>query len=261
MRRRTLARVTTAAGIPALGLGIGLAVTACGSATVPASPAARTAAVASAAPSGTRALGSPVPGSPASGTGTQAAQAAARSEPPASSPAAPSTAPSTAAPASSAAATPSSAVATPPSTAASSPPAATATATPIPVDPTFVVWSCENKPEVRPASYVLACADGNDRLAGLHWSSWTPGGASGTGVQYVNDCEPNCAMGHFGSYPADVTLSGGYRAGPGEPVAYTTITLTFTGPRPARYVRVNGQVKATYPATWSQALPVYRPAG
>jgi hypothetical protein len=117
------------------------------------------------------------------------------------------------------------------------------------------MWDCERQPQVRPTSYVLACADGNDRLIDLHWTNWVPESATGTGVQYLNDCTPNCAEGHFDSYPVDIAVSGGYRSGPNEPFAYTKILLTFTGPRPTVYVKVNGNVEATHPATWSLSLP------
>jgi hypothetical protein len=122
------------------------------------------------------------------------------------------------------------------------------------------MWNCEDKPKVRPTSFVLACADGNDRLLGMHWTNWVPTSATGTGVQYLNDCTPNCATGHFHSYPVDIALTGTYRAAQNEPFAYTKITLTYTGPRPVSYVRESGKVVATHPATWSQELPLYHPA-
>lgn len=120
-----------------------------------------------------------------------------------------------------------------------------------------MLWNCLSQPQVRPASYVLACADGNDELMDLHWTGWVPPGAAGTGVQHLNDCTPNCAEGHFRDYPVDISLSGGYRATPSLPFAYTEITLTYTGPRPTVYVVVNGKVVATHPATWTEKLPPY----
>lgn len=148
-----------------------------------------------------------------------------------------------------------------PATASSSAPApAGSTVTRVPIDRSFVLWNCENKPEVRPTSFVLACADGNDRLVDMHWTNWTPAGAAGTVVQYLNDCTPNCAIGHFHSYPADITLTGSYEAGPNEPFAYTKVTLTYTGARPAVYVKENGKVVATHPPAWSQELPLYHPS-
>lgn len=45
-----------------------------------------------------------------------------------------------------------------------------------------VVISCPGRPEVRPGRFTLACADGNDYLTGLSWTSWTPRLASGYGT-------------------------------------------------------------------------------
>src|SRR5713226_4038320 len=47
-----------------------------------------------------------------------------------------------------------------------------------------VVINCQGQPQVRPGSFTLACADGNDYLSSLSWTSWTPGLASATGVQH-----------------------------------------------------------------------------
>lgn len=136
-----------------------------------------------------------------------------------------------------------------------------ATATPVPVSAPYVMWDCENTPQVRPTSYMLACADGNDRLTDMHWTNWTPAGASGTGVQYLNDCTPNCAVGHFHSFPVDISLTGSYKAGPNKPLAYTKVTLTYTAARPVVYVRVHGEVEATHPATWTLELPTFHSVG
>jgi hypothetical protein len=59
---------------------------------------------------------------------------------------------------------------------------------------------------VRPASFRLACGDGNSNIVNAVWSVWAGDHASGTGDISVNDCEPDCARGHFHSQSADVTL-------------------------------------------------------
>src|SRR5271170_7869285 len=74
--------------------------------------------------------------------------------------------------------------------------AATAKVTSLYPESTVVV-SCRGRTEVRPASLTLACADGNDALTGLSWTSWGPKLASGYGTQVQNDCRPYCAAGHF----------------------------------------------------------------
>jgi hypothetical protein len=111
----------------------------------------------------------------------------------------------------------------------------------------IVVLNCLGKAEVRPSSFILACADGNDYLTGLSWTSWTPRLASGYGTQVVNDCLPYCAVGHFHSYPALVVLWGraALRGNPGT-LRYTKITLIYTGARP--------KVPGGYPGTVTETL-------
>jgi hypothetical protein len=94
-----------------------------------------------------------------------------------------------------------------------------------------VVLNCQGHAQVRPSSYVLTCADANDYLTGLSWKSWGPGLASATGVQRENDCVPNCASGHFRSYPVDVVFRGSAAVRPGEQ-RFTRVTLLYPGRRP-----------------------------
>jgi hypothetical protein len=96
-----------------------------------------------------------------------------------------------------------------------------------------VVADCQGQPQVRPAKLTLSCADGNDYLTGLSWSSWTAGLASAAGVQEVNDCLPYCAAGHFHGYPVDVIFWGGtsLHGHPGSQ-RYTSVTLLYPGTRP-----------------------------
>lgn len=108
-----------------------------------------------------------------------------------------------------------------------------------------VVIDCSSMPQVRPSSYVLACADAGLGLQGLHWTSWAPSLASGYGRFYENDCTPNCASGTVTDYPVLVTLWGSATV-PGLPSdqRYTRLTLTFTGQRPPAY---DGPGRPTYP--------------
>ncbi|HLI39075.1 MAG TPA: hypothetical protein VKV80_17305 [Streptosporangiaceae bacterium] len=99
-----------------------------------------------------------------------------------------------------------------------------------------VVVSCPGKAQVRPGGFVLACADGNDYLTGLSWTSWTPDLASAKGTEHLNDCTPDCAQGKFHTYPALTVLWGGAAVShhPGEK-RYTEITLLYPGARPPVY--------------------------
>jgi hypothetical protein len=96
-----------------------------------------------------------------------------------------------------------------------------------------VVVNCQGRAQVRPGSYTLACADDNDYLTHLSWSSWGPGVAKATGVQDENDCLPYCAAGHFHSYQVNVTFRGSapMRGTPGR-LRYTSVTVRYSGHRP-----------------------------
>lgn len=114
-----------------------------------------------------------------------------------------------------------------------------------------VTLSCQGRPQDRPGSMLLACADGSASLTGLHWSSWR-GTAQGTGTFRINDCTPVCASGTFHSFPAQVTLADpaplpGHHGVRG----YTRITLALPGPR--CYTRPGGQ-RGCYPASYTGNL-------
>jgi hypothetical protein len=68
------------------------------------------------------------------------------------------------------------------------------------------VLTCLGHPETKPGNYLLSCADANASWMKVIWSSWGAKTASGTGDLYQNDCSPNCAAGHFHTYPAKITL-------------------------------------------------------
>jgi hypothetical protein len=107
-----------------------------------------------------------------------------------------------------------------------------------------VVVNCQGRPQVRPGSFTLACADDNDYLTHLSWSRWAPGLAKATGVQEENNCLPYCAAGHFHGYQVDVTFRGSapMRGTPGR-LRYTNVTVRYSSHRPT----INGhQAPATF---------------
>ncbi|KNB51389.1 hypothetical protein [Streptomyces caatingaensis] len=112
--------------------------------------------------------------------------------------------------------------------------ALTATAAaPAAAAPTAVVVDCAKKAQVRPGSFVIACGDGNNALASLRWAQWSGAAAVGTGRDLVNDCVPDCAEGHFHSYPVSVRLDRA-RPWPGHAGLrhYTRLTVTYPASRP-----------------------------
>jgi hypothetical protein len=93
--------------------------------------------------------------------------------------------------------------------------------------PAISVYDCANKPVVRPKEFDIFC-DGSGALVKLAWTSWNGTEATGTGVQYVDNCLPNCAQGKWTHENAVVVL---WR---GEPVAhhkgqkaYSKMTLLY----------------------------------
>ncbi len=60
----------------------------------------------------------------------------------------------------------------------------------------YALYDCANKPQVRPGTFDIAC-DGADSLAHLKWSEWDGSRAVGSGVDWVDNCTPNCAAGKF----------------------------------------------------------------
>ncbi|MER6248440.1 hypothetical protein [Streptomyces griseorubiginosus] len=99
-----------------------------------------------------------------------------------------------------------------------------------------VLVDCLWHPRVRPTNFMLACGDGNSRLASLHWTRWDARGARADGVNWVNDCKPYCAAGRFHAYPVTVRLD---RTRPWKKHPqvshYSRITLTYPAARPAQF--------------------------
>ena len=114
------------------------------------------------------------------------------------------------------------------------------------------VYNCTHA-QVRPGSFTLACADGNDYLSQLSWASWTASSAGGIGLEVVNDCQPYCAAGKFRSYPVDVSFSRSVPT-PGRPGQhyFSRVTLRFPAARPPVYS--HGKL-VTGPKTWTGVLP------
>lgn len=87
-----------------------------------------------------------------------------------------------------------------------------------------VFWDCYGHQHTRPDRIVLACADGNLYLSGLHWSTWTAARAIARGKLGWNNCKPTCAAGSFLTTTAQVTLSAP-KAGPGSRSYFSKILI------------------------------------
>lgn len=82
-----------------------------------------------------------------------------------------------------------------------------------------------------PKTLTLACADANYGLAKLAWTHWGGVTATATGVASANDCTPNCAAGHFHSYPVRVAATKLTRCR-GKDV-YLRLNVDYLAKRPA----------------------------
>jgi len=95
-----------------------------------------------------------------------------------------------------------------------------------------VMIDCAMKQQVKPSSYVLACADAGALIAKMQWAAWRGQAAFGSGTYNFRVCIPNCAEGKTVTFPILAAL---WRVKPlpgHRSVHYfTRLTLIFTGNR------------------------------
>lgn len=73
-----------------------------------------------------------------------------------------------------------------------------------------MVINCSQAPQVKPERIVLTCADSTVAVDKIVWTSWsTVTGVTGHGIQYRDDCVPNCAQGSATYTPVTITLIDG----------------------------------------------------
>ena len=91
------------------------------------------------------------------------------------------------------------------------------------------VYDCANQPQVRPTTFDFFC-DGSGSFTGLRWSTWNASVAAATGVQYVDNCTPNCAHGTWSHRTMDLIFwrSVPVKGHPGER-GYTQMTVLYPG--------------------------------
>lgn len=90
-------------------------------------------------------------------------------------------------------------------------------------------------PLVRPSSLTLACADDNERGISVHWTSWTPTAASGTGMVTWNVCSPDCAESRrWDRTAASFELTDARQVSPGRWL-FEELVVDVTGPIPSAF--------------------------
>ncbi|WP_300681073.1 hypothetical protein [Nocardioides sp.] len=90
---------------------------------------------------------------------------------------------------------------------------------------------CLNERSVKPTSVTLACADDNENLDKLVWSTWGEPQATAVGTWVANTCTPYCAAGKLVRYPVTVRASHLKRH------EYRQLSITFTGTVPSGHHR------------------------
>ena len=96
--------------------------------------------------------------------------------------------------------------------------------------PDRVVGNCHSS-QVRPKAIILACADANAYLDKIHWQAFGGPAASASGEYVENTCTPNCASGHFKSYPVTFSLSEAKPCFDGHK-DYRKLAMDFSAARP-----------------------------
>lgn len=95
-----------------------------------------------------------------------------------------------------------------------------------------VVINCAMKHQVKPTSYILACADAGALIFKMQWATWGGQAAFGSGIFSFRVCVPNCAQGKTVTFPILAAL---WRVKPlpgHRSVRYfTRMTMIFTGNR------------------------------
>ncbi|HQU27252.1 MAG TPA: hypothetical protein PLS29_09520 [Acidimicrobiales bacterium] len=108
-------------------------------------------------------------------------------------------------------------------------------ATPAGATATPGLLACSNHVVRRPASFVIACADANTALTGIHWIRWGARSALAVATFGENPCTPYCAASRIHYHPhATVLLGDPLRTRRG--ILYSTMTVHYRqGSRPRTF--------------------------
>lgn len=87
--------------------------------------------------------------------------------------------------------------------------------------------NCLGVPVRQPKEIIFACGDGGIRASDIRWRGWGGYYAYGSGRMVINDCDPNCASGHYRPYEASFIAFGKQTCPNGE-IAYRGIKLSYS---------------------------------
>jgi hypothetical protein len=86
------------------------------------------------------------------------------------------------------------------------------------------------RPRIRPANMVFACADHGYYATHLTWMVWHLKHATGEGLFHQNDCDPNCAAGTFHNSRGRIVLRGRTWCGGLHRFVFTRVTAVYWQP-------------------------------
>ena len=84
----------------------------------------------------------------------------------------------------------------------------------------------------QPKELTVYCADGGQIIQDIRWFNWTDLSATGEGIAYTNQCDPNCAEGQIQRSKVKITLLDVQDI---DGISmYTTLQLLYTDPPKGR---------------------------
>lgn len=92
--------------------------------------------------------------------------------------------------------------------------------------------NCVTHLRYRPHTISVFCADGGMQVTRLRWSKWSADEARGHSTRtFVNDCNPNCAQGHFDRFHVRLVLRRARTCARNGERVFTRMTVIFVGPK------------------------------
>jgi hypothetical protein len=96
----------------------------------------------------------------------------------------------------------------------------------------YAIYNCANQPQVHPGSFDIFC-DGSNYLSNLKWSQWGGTQSVADGVEWIDNCTPNCAAGKW-SKQSVIAVFWQPKAVPGHKGKYGYVRMTLLYPATGR---------------------------
>lgn len=127
-----------------------------------------------------------------------------------------------------------------------------ATTKPVSGIPADVKWEfAAGNPSTVEFKNFLFTGDSTGKLENMHWSSWTTRSATGTGIDSINNCTPDCADGGWTNYRVRVLLKNPLRVQCGS--FFTDAIFTFSSIDAAKLSLPDGTTSQQFHTEWTSA--------